>query len=63
MYRLNTENGDFTPDKSPKSPYLTDLKHDQGGFVKEIEYIYLVDVCVIIYIVPRAIYIIPHTYV
>ena len=47
-YRLNTENRGFTPDKSqgPKAPrdltgvkptrYLTDLKHDQRGIVKEI---------------------------
>ena len=31
---------------SRRSRYLTDLKHDQGGFVKEIprdEYIYLVE--------------------
>ena len=44
----------------------TDLKHDQGDFVKEIprdRMYYLVDVCGIIYIVPGTIYIIPHTYV
>ena len=35
------------------------IKHDQGGFVKEIPRD-LVYVCGIIYIVPGTIYIIPH---
>ena len=55
MYRLNTSNVGFTPDLKQD---LTDLKQDQGGFVKEIprdRIYYLVDVCGIIYIVPGTI--------
>ena len=48
-YRLNTENGGFTPDKFPRpnAPRdlsavkpTSDIKHDQGRFVKEIPKVY-----------------------
>ena len=58
MYRLNTENG--------VKPTF-EVKHDQGGFVKEIPrdriYLFSWRLRDYIYIVPGIIYITPHTYV